>query len=146
MRDWSQRLIGLAALAGVTATSIAAYGWKMEGKINASIHDHAFYKVKMEQPGDGCVVNFKLTFYAPSNGYQDPAKGRNYYRFKARVELSEGKTVFSPQFANDAPGRRSYRWSTDTTEEGCWAEKPHKLYNVDVEGCRNRNCRVKPFE
>jgi hypothetical protein len=146
MQTWSKRLIGLAALFGVTVTAVAAYGWKMEGKINAKIHEHAFYKATMEQPGSGCVLNFKLTFYAPSTGYQAPEKGRNYYRFKARVELSEGKTVFSPQFANDAPGNRAFRWSTDTTGEGCWAQKPHKLYNVDVEGCRNRNCRVRPFE
>ncbi len=146
MKIWTQRLTRVAAVIGISAMAVTAYAWEKEAKINASVHNHSFHRVVMEQPGGGCVLHFKLSFRAPSEGYQDAAKGRNYYRFKARVELSEGKTVFSPQFANDASGNRVYRWSTDTTGEGCWAAQPPKLYNVDVEGCRNRNCKVRPFQ
>jgi hypothetical protein len=146
MHTWTKLLVGIAAVTGLSTIALVASGWEKEGKINASIHDHLFHKAVIKQEGSGCVVSFKLSFLAPKAGYQAAERGRNYYRFKARVKLSEGKTVFSPQFANNAPGNRAYTWFTDTTGEGCWAEKEHKLYNVDVEGCRNRNCRVRPFE
>ena len=146
MQVWLKRLLSVSVLIQAGAFAFVANGWEKEGRINASVHDHVFHKMVIEQLGDGCVVNFRLSFRAPSAGYSDPEKGRNYYRFKARVKLSEGETVYSPQFANNKPGNRAYWWSEDTTEAGCWGKKLHKLYNVDVEGCRNRNCRVRPFE
>ncbi|MBN2193376.1 MAG: hypothetical protein JW751_11220 [Polyangiaceae bacterium] len=114
--------------------------------IITSIHDHKFDRIETKRVGDGCEVEYVLHFGAPAARYTDPAPVRNYYRFKARVSLSEGHRSFSPQFANRVPGRRVYRWKHDTTAEGCWAQKPHKVFYVDVEGCRNRNCKVEPFK
>ena len=145
MQTWNKRLTAVAALVGLSTIAVVANGWEAEAKFNTSVHDHTFHKLVMQQKGDSCVVDFKLSFRAPAARYQAPDAILNYYRFKAQVLLSEGKTLYSRPFANDAPGNRVFRWSVDTTGDGCWAQKPHKIYNLDVEGCRNRNCRIRPF-
>lgn len=146
MKVWSKRLVGLCVVVGSSTLAVTANGWEKEAEFRTSVHDHAFNKLAVTQAGSGCVVNYSIWFNAPYGGYEDPAKGRNYYRFKVRVTLSEGKTSFSPEFANRAPGKRVYKWSHDTTGEGCWGEQLHKVFNVDIEGCRNRNCQIEPFK
>ena len=146
MQTWSTRLTAIAALVGLSTIAVVANGWETDTKFNATVHDHSFHTLVMQRKGDSCVVDFKLSFRAPKERYQAADKGRNYYRFKARILLSERRLSFSRPFANDAPGNRAFHWSVDTTGDGCWAEKPHKIFNVDVEGCRNRNCRIRPFD
>ena len=144
-RAWKTRLVGLLVLLAATTTGVVAYGWEKDADFRASVHDHVFSRVVAR--GDGsCSVHFKLSFQAPSSAYSAPEPGRNYYRFRAKVDLSERHTVLSPQFANNKPGRRMYQWYHDTSSDGCWGKELHKVFNVDVEGCRNRNCRVRPFE
>ncbi len=139
-------VLGLGTLAAGITTAAIAYGWEIDQAISTSIHHHTFDRVELERPGDGCKLDVALHFSAPSSGYQDSAPVRNFYRFKARVSLSERHRIYSREFFNRVPGRRVYRWQHDTTAEGCWAATPAKVYFVDVEGCRVRNCTVEPFK
>ncbi len=138
--------LGLGALAAGLTTAAIARGWEVDQAINTSIHAHSFDRIEMERLGESCKLGFVLHFSAPSSGYQDPAPVRNLYRFKARVSLNDRRRVYSGEFVNRAPGRRVYRWQHDTTAEGCWAAQPAKIYYVDVEGCRVKNCTVEPFK
>lgn len=112
--------------------------------IDVRVHEHVFDRVHVESKG--CAVTAKLHFSAPEAGYRSGTRERDYHRFRARIRLTEGRTLESPVFGNPKPGRRLYTFTYDTTAEGCWAEQQHKLQGVDVEACRGRRCVPKTFE
>lgn len=118
-----------------------AGAWKRQAEIGARVHGHAFHHVSVET--DECRVRVRLDFNAPPEAY--PKSGRGYYRFKARIKLTEGRAVVTPVFGNGAPGQRSYTATWDSSAEGCWAKEEHKLIGVDVEGCRGKTCTPQDF-
>jgi hypothetical protein len=121
----------------------AAHGWTQKLMISATVHGHAFDKIEITN--QDCALEVKLGFDAPPAAYEGKSAVRNYYRFRARVELAD-HVVRSGVFSNDRPGRRSIRYIHDTSGEGCWAKQVQKLRLVHIEGCRNRNCRVPVLE
>lgn len=137
-------LFGLGFVAAMTAAAWEAYAWRVDAELSASIHDHRFHKVTVQGTGT-CNAEVAVYFQAPAGGYNHAEKGRNFYQFRAKVELSEQRVVLSPTFSNDQPGQRRFRFTHDTSSEGCWAKQAPKIFHLDVEGCRNRNCKVEPF-
>jgi hypothetical protein len=128
-------LAGLAALYPATA-----HGWSEKSGISATVNKHEFDQIEIES--EGCSVRVALYFTAPEAGYSDKKNTvRNYYRFRARIDLA-GRSFKSGIFSNDKTGRRRIRYVHDTSSEGCWAKQTQKLRGVHVEGCRNRNCKV----
>jgi len=133
-------LIGLVLL----LAPADALSWSQKARISARVHHHEFDVVGVET--NGCTINVQLYFTAPEAGYREAAPVRNHYRFDARVEFADGRRFFTGVFQNTAPGRRVLRHAHDTTGEGCWAKGDLKLRGVDVEGCRNRRCKVPAFK
>ncbi len=138
------RLLRTALTLSLLALSGAALAWSGKAPFTAMVHDHEYHDVALEN--DGCKVRYRLYFNAPDSRYEAKNGARDYYRFKARIELHGDKNVISPVFGNAAPGERVYAATFDTTSEGCWAKEAQKLAGVDVEGCRGRNCTPKPFQ
>lgn len=127
-------IVALGALAPTDA-----FGWMQSTIFRASVHHHEFDKIAIEN--DGCKLNVTLWFTAPEDRYSDPNPVRNQFRFDARVKLDD-REFRTGVFRNEAPGRRRFHTVIDTTADGCWAKNEHKVRDVDVNGCRNRNCRV----
>jgi hypothetical protein len=121
-----------------------ALSWSQRARIMARVHHHEFDVVRVES--NGCTLNLELYFTAPEAGYREPAPVRNHYRFDARVQFADGRKFFTGVFQNTQPGRRVLRHAYDTNSEGCWAKQELKLRGVDVEGCRNRRCKVPAFK
>ena len=140
-----QALVGALGALAIMAGALTARAWTQKGPFSATIHGHEFQSAEVTG-GDGCSVSVRLRFQAPPEKYRHHAAAMNVYRFRARVELSEGKLVLSRVFNNREPGARSYQFTYDTSAEGCWSRQLHKLVNVDVEGCHSRGCRVKDFK
>jgi hypothetical protein len=131
----------MAASLVLALAPAAAGAWEKKAELEVQVHDHAFSKVSATSVGE-CALELSVHFGAPAERY---GAGKGHYKFRARVELSGGKRVTSPVFMNRAPGRRVYRFTFDTTGEGCWAKQEHKIFDLDVEGCRGRGCKVEPF-
>ena len=140
-RKWLLSAVAAAATSGV---ALLAHAWQLSAPFDAVVNDHEFHELKAWN--EGCVLKVKLRFKAPESSYQSRASARNYYRFKARLEMSDNITVDSPIFGNPAAGNRVYTFSRDTESGGCWAETKLKIHNIDIEGCRGRRCHVQPFE
>lgn len=130
-----------AALLGLPAL---AWAWSQSALINVKVHDHTFDRVSLES--SECSVTARLHFAAPEEGYASGQPHRDYHRFKARIRLTNDKSLASPVFGNPKAGRRLYTFTYDTTAEGCWAKEQHKLQGVDVEACRGRRCEPEPFK
>lgn len=145
MKIRSPHSAALALIAMATTFAWVTHAWQLEAPFNTSVHEHGFHRLAVARVGDSCQIDFRLSFDAPRSGYASAEVGRNYYRFRARAMLTGGRKVLSPEFGNRAPGKRVYRWRHDTSDEGCWAADPQKVFAVDIEGCRNRNCRIAPF-
>jgi hypothetical protein len=144
-RKSSSLALGSLLALAVSATVLTAWAWTEKGPFSATIHGHEFKGAEV-QGADDCSVSVKIKFVAPPDKYHHGKSSLNYYRFRARVRLAEGKQILSKVFGNGAPGTRQYEFSYDTGPEGCWGKQPHKILNVDVEGCNARGCRVKAFE
>lgn len=140
----SRLLLSLLTTAGVALGSADARGWEKDAELGVKVHHHEFYRVQVESVGE-CGLQIRIHFNAPIEQYADPVKMRNLYRFKARLELSDDKRVDSKVWYNDRPGKRAFSFQFDTAPDGCWAKSAHKVYNLDVEGCRGSLCQVKPF-
>ncbi len=134
----------LLALA-VSTGALSAWAWTEKGPFSATIHGHEFQSAEVEG-GNDCSLSVKIRFVAPPDKYKHAKQSLNYYRFRARVKLSEGKQAISKIFGNGSPGTRQYQFTYDTGPEGCWSKQPHKIFDVDVEGCNARGCRVKAFK
>jgi hypothetical protein len=143
-RRLSKLLVGTIALGAVGTFALLAHAWVVKAPFDATINEHHFYEMKVWN--DECKLKVRLRFTAPKDGYQATYSKRNYYRFKSRLEMSDNITVDSPVFGNRKPGRRVYSFTKDTTAGGCWAKRELKVFDVDIEGCRGRKCRVHPFE
>ena len=137
------RLLVVSSGAVVLLAVGVALAWTQRAPIDVTVHKHHFHKIKAAT--EGCVVKTALYFVAPQEGYKSRARNRNHFRFRARIQLSEERELVSPVFFNRAPGRRVYRFEHDTSGDGCWAEKEHKIYRVDVDGCRSRACQIQAF-
>ncbi|MCA9522388.1 MAG: hypothetical protein KC609_15510 [Myxococcales bacterium] len=88
--------------------------------------------------GDGtqCSLYFKVSFFAPST---------YYHRFQTKLMMSGGAWVRSPVFFNQGYGQREYRFSFDTTNQGCWARRYHRITFMTVHGCSGYGCYVRPI-
>lgn len=133
-------LVLLSAAAPALARSL----WWDEATIQVRVHDHRFHRVTAN--AIGCDVRVRLHFDAPEVSYQEPAPERNHYRFTAQVTLSEGQTFRSEPFSNAEAGARVFAFSHDSSGQGCWAEREHRLRKVDVHACRGKGCVPEPFE
>ena len=120
-----------------------AFAWKRDAPLDVTVHHHHFNEIRVTT--NGCTVTTRLFFDAPKDGYTSRARNRNHFRFRSRIQLSDKKEIVSPIFANKAPGRRMFRFEQDTTADGCWAKEDHKIYRVDVDGCRSRACQIEAF-
>jgi hypothetical protein len=138
------RRYGIAVAGALFVFALPAFGWVFEIPFGARVNGHQFDKIRVE--GKECELALKLSFDAPPKQYDSGAKNRNYHRFRARVSLKNGKSVVTPVFFNDAPGRRAYRYRHDTAADGCWAKEKTTVVKVDVEGCRARGCKVEEFK
>jgi hypothetical protein len=120
-----------------------AFAWKQEAQFGATVHEHKFKRVVVES--SDCNLEYALYFSAPAAGYSSGSPDRDYYRYRARINLKGGKIVLSPVFGNRAAGERVYRRSYDTTADGCWAKEQQKVTGVDVEACRGKGCTPPPI-
>ncbi|HEY8944820.1 MAG TPA: hypothetical protein VIM73_11180 [Polyangiaceae bacterium] len=127
-------------LAALTVPA-SATAWERDAAFGARVHGHEFTRVVLRT--SNCQIEYSLRFSAPAAAY--PRSGLGYYRFHVRVQLSDGRSIVSPVFGNRAPGERVYTQSFDTTPDGCWASREHKLFGVNVEACRGRTCTPDPF-
>lgn len=143
LRSRRIQLRATAVVGALLALPAVAWAWSQSALINVKVHDHLYDRVAIE--ANECTVTAKLHFSAPEAGYSSGTRERDYYRFKARIRLTEERAVVSPVFGNPKAGRRVYTFSYDTSGEGCWAKEPHKLQGVDVEACRGRRCEPDPF-
>jgi hypothetical protein len=137
---------GIAALSAafVLALGTPALAWIFDIPFNARVNGHEFTRIKAQS--NDCELNLKVWFDAPLKEYQSGAKNRNYHKFRTRVLFQNGKIVISPIYGNRAPGPRVYTFRHDTSGEGCWAKQKVNIKDIDIEGCRARNCKVKDFE
>jgi hypothetical protein len=138
------RNLRLSALLGVALYSSISFAWNADAPFQASVHDHVFDRAVLSS--NDCTVDFALYFTAPSERYENPVATKNYYRFHARLRFEGGHQPRTLVFGNRASGRRVYRTQIDTSADGCWAKSKQKLFGVDVEGCRGRQCRPDEFE
>lgn len=125
----------------MTTLSGLALAWKRQASIDVGVHAHRFTKVLVENTE--CTLRYRLDFSAPPEAY---AKTKHPHRFRARLKLEDGRFVTSPVFDNRTPGDRAYTQTYDTSAEGCWASREHKLFGVDVEGCRGQGCTPDAFD
>jgi hypothetical protein len=130
--------------AALLPTALAAAPWWDEAQVGVRVNDHAFSRVTAN--GAGCSVRLRLHFDAPAAKYAEPVAERNHFRFRARVQLSDGVSLTSEIFDNDLPGARVYAFSHGTGSEGCWAERAHTLRKLDVHACRGLRCVPEAFE
>lgn len=148
MRSWIPLVVAttcfipLLAAADPAETGTPA-AWRGEIRPAVKVNDHAFDRVVAQSRG--CNIDFSLYFTAPEKQYSDSKNAvRNLHRFKARVRLGD-HSADSPNFVNRKPGRRWYRFSFDTSAQGCWAKQEQKMWKLDVNGCRGEPCRVEPL-
>ncbi len=125
------------------ALSVSAGAWEASSAFRATIHDHVFHHMAVQT--HGCSIETTVRFEAPEQAYRSQFPVRNHYRFKARVRFDSGKRVISPIFYSNAPAKRRYVFRYDTSAEGCWAKTRQRLVDINVEGCRGKDCRVAAF-
>ena len=118
-RRSSRLWLGLAAAAAVGSVALLAHAWEFKAPFDATVNGHNFHTIRLWN--DDCVLKVQLKFTAPAEEYKSSISMRNYHRFKARFEMADNLTVFSPIFGNRKPGRRSYVFTKDTGAGGCWA-------------------------
>jgi hypothetical protein len=121
----------------------AAFAWSQRAEFSATVHGHAFQRVEVES--DECVLAYRIYFDAPADAYASPAKTRDVYLFRTRIDFASGKSAPVPVFANRAPGTRVYENRYDSSADGCWAKDKQALRGVKVEGCRGDGCKPEPI-
>lgn len=133
--------------AGLVASSLliarVAFAWSQNAEFSASVHGHAFQRVEVESRD--CVLDYRIYFDAPADGYTSPAKARDVYLFRTRIDFASGKSATVPVFANRAPGARVYENHFDSTSDGCWVKDKQALRGVKVEACRGDGCTPEPI-
>lgn len=126
-----------------TLGSASALAWTRKAEFEARVHGHTFSKVELESVESApCKLRYTVEFEAPPEGY---TKSSAYYRFHVRVRFDEGRSLVTPVFGNRGPGTRHYVYWLDTSADGCWANADHKVFGVDVQGCRGQRCVPDPF-
>lgn len=133
-------VIGAGLLAAGAQAEPKSEKWTKTVPMRTTVHEHAFHKLQVR--GAGCKAVFSLHFEAPAEGYATNNDSANFYRFKARIELSDGAEIVTRRFVNRTAGRRKYTAAVDTTSAGCWSKTSHAIQRVEVVGCRGKNCQV----
>ncbi len=126
------------------ASGGASGKWVHRVPMTATVHEHRF--TRLEVRGAGCQAVYSVSFDAPGAGYATGNQSANYYRFQMRIKLDDGARITSRVFFNRLPGRRKYTAAFDTSAEGCWSKRPHRIQRVSVLGCRGKNCTVPAGE
>lgn len=139
IRGMARLLSSSLLLASLLITTLT-FAWRRDAGFTASVHDHQFTRVVLESAE--CTLSYKLYFSAPPKAYPS---ARAHYRFHARIQLEDGRSVVTPVFSNRKSGERVYTQALDTTGDGCWAKRQHKLFGVTVEGCRGGSCNPEAF-
>jgi len=140
MRRW----LSAAVVGAVLGMSGAALAWSQGADISVGVHGHAFHRVEVD--ATGCTLNYRIFFNAPADAYAAPAKTRNNYLFRSRIDFADGKSAVVPIFANRGPGERVYDNHFDSSADGCWAKDKHKLSALKVEACRGDGCTPESFK
>jgi hypothetical protein len=141
---WVRAATAIALLAGSALAVAGDAGWSQKVPTGVTVHEHSFEK--LEATASGCDFEVKLTFDAPAGAYADKKNlVRNYYIFRARVRLDDGRAVDTNLFFNRTPGKRLYTYRLDTTSDGCWTKEKRKVVKLDVEACRGKRCKVEDF-
>ena len=136
----SRTTLWVLALLGVANVALA---WSQDAEFSATVHGHAFKRVVIES--NECVLSYKIYFDAPADAYSSPAKARDVYLFRARIDFASGKSATVPVFANRQPGARMYENQFDSAGDGCWVKDKQGLRGVKVEGCRGDGCKPDPI-
>jgi hypothetical protein len=135
------RALGL--IASVVLVAPVALAWSQGADFSATVHGHAFKRVEVES--NECVLDYRIYFDAPADAYTSPAKPRDVYLFRTRIDFASGKSAPVPVFANRAPGARVYENHFDSTADGCWVKEKQALRGVKVEACRGDGCKPEPI-
>jgi len=136
----SRAVLSVLALVCVTEVALA---WSQDAEFSATVHAHAFKRVVVESKE--CELDYRIYFDAPADGYSSPARARDVYLFRARIDFASGKSATVPVFANRAPGARMYENHFDSAGDGCWVKDKQALRGVKVEGCRGDGCTPEPI-
>lgn len=142
-RRSTNKVVGFLVGAALCSGAYVASAWEVAAPVEIKVHEHGFDGLKVWN--DGCVLKGKVDFNAPKDAYSSRAPIRNFYRFKVRMQFADNLSFTSPVFFNRAPGRRSYAFTEDTTDGGCWAKKRMILQDADIVGCRGKRCRLDAF-
>ena len=132
----------LWVLALVCVTQVA-FAWSQDAEFSATVHGHAFKRVVVESKD--CELDYRIYFDAPADAYSSPARARDVYLFRARIDFASGKSATVPVFANREPGARMYENHFDSAGDGCWVKDKQALRGVKVEGCRGDGCQPEPI-
>ena len=138
------RLRSAAAIGSLILVPAVALAWRQQANFETQIHGHEFYRVSVE--ANQCELKLRVLFTAPETGYRHEVAAKNFYRFRARLQLAQGRNVVTRIFSNSAPGTRGYSYVFDTATDGCWAKLEHEIRGVDIEGCRGSGCTPEAFE
>jgi hypothetical protein len=138
----SRSRVGLWVLALLCVAPVA-FVWSQDAEFSATVHGHAFKRVVVESKD--CVLDYRIYFDAPADAYASPAKARDVYLFRARIDFASGKSATVPVFANRESGARMYENHFDSAGDGCWVKDKQALRGVKVEGCRGDGCKPDPI-
>jgi len=97
---------------------------------------HDFYGVSIQS--ERCMLAVKTYYSAPKDKYD----GKNVFRFRVKVELAPGGTIFTRTFSNSLAGSRTNYYSQSTHRAGCWAGNEFKIKNVSVVSCSGKRCKL----
>ncbi|MEI9947404.1 MAG: hypothetical protein WDO74_00035 [Pseudomonadota bacterium] len=139
-----RRFFRAITLSAALLVPALAGAWTQEQAFGARVHKHEFSRVQLT--GEGCTVQARLFFDAPTDAYESETAARNYYRFHARIKLDSAHVLLTEVFYSQTPGPHVYEYREDTTPRGCWAKRESHAFGVDVEGCRGRGCTPAPFK
>jgi hypothetical protein len=138
------RLRSAAAIGSLLFVPAVAFAWGQQANFETRIHGHEFYRVRVET--NQCELRMRVLFTAPEANYRHEVAAKNFYRFRARLQLAHGREVVTRIFSNSAPGTRGYNYVLDTAADGCWVKQEHEIRGVDIEGCRGSGCTPEPFK
>lgn len=88
------------------------------------------------QANTQCTLFFRIKFTSPTS---------YYHRFQAKITMSGGAWVRTRAFFNQGYGERVYRFNYDTSAQGCWAQRYHRITYLTVHGCTGYGCYVRPI-
>lgn len=127
------RLVSFALLIAALSVSGAAWAWSSFTAVDVRAHGFAFRGVEFNSPNDGpkqCLLGVTVTYKSPS---ARPAT------FSLTVKTREGRAVTSRLDSRRA-GSQRYRFTFDTSAQGCWAKGMTRPASLAVRYCAGGSC------